>query len=243
MKRSHYGGKPSHSFTPHIKIIHAPNSKTVYAICKWCEQKHDIVQQPMQLYLAQEYSLVDISHFEKLVLNATIENGWSFNWVEKESSITMLKFKYPNLVIPSHTLGGHILKDTIQELHSELITKATHDIVGVSLAFDRWKNILKQNIFGTILITSSGEVLIWSVQDISAELERTTNVISKIEVFLEDLKTQQIKVGNTRWNSFYEAFSCLLCSKASLISLIAKYTLPEDNSLALPNYICETISD
>ncbi|CAG8495029.1 11514_t:CDS:2, partial [Cetraspora pellucida] len=139
MKRSHYGGKPPHPFTPHIKIIHAPNSKTVYAICKWCEQKHgetyaientqcvnkkdrlrlhfqnclnfkaavNIVQQPMQPYLAQEYSLVDISHFEKLVLNATIENGWSFNWVEKESSIAMLKFKNPNLVIPSrHTLGG-----------------------------------------------------------------------------------------------------------------------------------------
>ncbi|CAG8792662.1 7861_t:CDS:1, partial [Racocetra fulgida] len=31
---------PPHPFTPHIKIIHAPNSKTVYAICKWCEQKH-----------------------------------------------------------------------------------------------------------------------------------------------------------------------------------------------------------
>ncbi|CAG8772302.1 16186_t:CDS:2, partial [Racocetra fulgida] len=61
-----------------------------------------------------------------------------------------------------------ILKDATQELHSELITKATHDIVGVSLAFN-------------------------SVQDISAELDRTTNVISKIEVFLEDLKTQQIK--------------------------------------------------
>ncbi|CAG8534420.1 10823_t:CDS:2, partial [Racocetra fulgida] len=32
---------PPHSFTPHIKIIHVPNLKTVYAICKWCEQKHD----------------------------------------------------------------------------------------------------------------------------------------------------------------------------------------------------------
>ncbi|CAG8816915.1 12834_t:CDS:2, partial [Cetraspora pellucida] len=329
---------PPHPFTPYIKIIYALNLKTVYTICKWCEQKHsktyaientqcvnkkdrlrphfqnclsfkaavskdeyeklmritessklksktssssfkskkinsqNIVQQPMQPYLAQEYSLVDISHFEKLVLNATIENGWSFNWVEKESSIAMLKFKNPNL--------------------------ATHDIVGVSLAFDGWKNILKQNILRTVLITSSDEVLIWSVQDISAELDRTTNVISKIEVFLENLKTQQIKVvvgeifkenvhfnstikkvikltnyfnnanhfyfigklrdeqkmiykryialihsGDTRWNSFYEAFSCLLCSKASLISLVAKYTSPEDNRLALPNYICETISD
>ncbi|CAG8783800.1 16432_t:CDS:2, partial [Gigaspora margarita] len=175
IKRYHYGRKPPYPFTPHIKIIHIPNSKTVYAICKWCEQKHgetyaientqcvnkkdrlrphfqtcsnfkaavskdeykklmqltepskskseasNIVQQSIQPFLVQEYSSVDISHYAKLVLNATIENGWAFNWIEKKSSIAILKFKNPNLVIPScHTLGGRILKDATKELHSEL---------------------------------------------------------------------------------------------------------------------------
>ncbi|CAG8702567.1 6937_t:CDS:1, partial [Scutellospora calospora] len=32
--------KLSHSFTSHIKIIHVPTSKTVYAICKWYLQKY-----------------------------------------------------------------------------------------------------------------------------------------------------------------------------------------------------------
>ncbi|CAG8587521.1 40914_t:CDS:2 [Gigaspora margarita] len=32
--KSHTGEKPRHSFTPHIKIIRVPNSKTVFAICK-----------------------------------------------------------------------------------------------------------------------------------------------------------------------------------------------------------------
>ncbi|KAF0399871.1 hypothetical protein F8M41_009652 [Gigaspora margarita] len=38
--KSHTGGKPRHPFTPHIKIIQVPNSKTVFAICKWCKLKH-----------------------------------------------------------------------------------------------------------------------------------------------------------------------------------------------------------
>ncbi|CAG8730724.1 5126_t:CDS:1, partial [Cetraspora pellucida] len=83
-----------------------------------------VTQQLIFSYLAQEYSSVDISYYEKLVLNATIENEWAFNWIEKESSIAMLKFKNPNLILPSyHTLEGHILKDATQKLHSELATK------------------------------------------------------------------------------------------------------------------------
>ncbi|CAG8591862.1 4719_t:CDS:2 [Dentiscutata erythropus] len=46
----------------------------------------------------------------------------AFNWVEKKSSIAMLKYKNPNLVIPSHhTLGDRVLKNTTQELHLELL--------------------------------------------------------------------------------------------------------------------------
>ncbi|CAG8610393.1 10718_t:CDS:2, partial [Dentiscutata heterogama] len=106
--KSHTGEKARHPFTSHINVIRVPNSKTVFAICKWCKLKHDTNQQLMQPFLAQEYSL-------------------AFNWVEKKSSIAMLKYKNPNLVIPSHhTLGGHVLKNTIQELHLELSLAAKY---------------------------------------------------------------------------------------------------------------------
>ncbi|CAG8662633.1 17122_t:CDS:2, partial [Cetraspora pellucida] len=118
----------------------------------------------------------------------------AFNWVEKKSSIAMLKYKNPNLVIPSHhTLEGHVIKNATQKLYLELALKAINDNIGVLLAFDGWKNILKQNIFETVLITSSGEVLIWNVKDISIELERTINIMFKVEKLLKELKDQQIK--------------------------------------------------
>ncbi|CAG8808352.1 20621_t:CDS:2, partial [Racocetra persica] len=61
----------------------------------------------------------------------------AFNWIEKKFSIAMLKYKNPNLVIPSwHILGGHVLKNAIQKLHLELASKAINNKIEVSLAFD-----------------------------------------------------------------------------------------------------------
>ncbi|CAG8810697.1 22539_t:CDS:2, partial [Cetraspora pellucida] len=103
-------------------------------------------QQSMQPFLAQEYSLVDKFYYKKIVLSATIENGWAFNWVKKKSSIAMLKYKNPNLVIPScHTLEDYVLKNAIQKLYLELASKAINNNIGVSLAFDVVEEIFKEN--------------------------------------------------------------------------------------------------
>ncbi|CAG8790813.1 178_t:CDS:2, partial [Gigaspora rosea] len=149
-------------------VIRVPNSKTVFAICKWCKLKHgeayaientqcvnkkDRLRSHFQNCINFKAAITK-TEYEKLmqitkpkkkiasksavsILSATIENGWAFNWIEKKSSIAMLKYKNPNLLIPSrHTLGGRVLKNAIQELHLELALKAINDNIGVSLAFD-----------------------------------------------------------------------------------------------------------
>ncbi|CAG8733710.1 2705_t:CDS:2, partial [Cetraspora pellucida] len=74
----------------------------------------------------------------------------------KLKSIALIKFKDSNLELPSwHALDERILKVEIQQLNSIQKEKVIKDIVGVTVAFDDWKNINKESIFGKILITSN----------------------------------------------------------------------------------------
>ncbi|CAG8639965.1 24977_t:CDS:2, partial [Cetraspora pellucida] len=107
------------------------------------------VQTTIDSHLAHQYTLPEKKNWEKLVLDATVAND-------------------PNLELPSqYALGRRILKVEVQQLNSIQKEKVIKDIVGVTVAFDGWKNINKKSIFGKILITSNGEVLIWGVEDIT----------------------------------------------------------------------------
>jgi len=57
--------------------------------------------------------------------------------------------------------------------------KLINDKIGVVLAFDGRKNILNQHIFGSLFITSLGEILIWETSDNSSEHERLIEVNTK----------------------------------------------------------------
>ncbi|CAG8580286.1 2572_t:CDS:2, partial [Gigaspora rosea] len=57
---------------------------------------------------------------------------------------------------------------------------------GVTLVFDRWKNVLKQHIFGSLLILSTREFLVWKTINISSERERMIEIIPKIELMINE---------------------------------------------------------
>jgi hypothetical protein len=60
--------------------------------------------------------------------------------------------------------------------------------IEVVLAFDGWKNILNQHIFGALFILSSGEILIWDASDISNKCERLIEVMPKITGLIQEIK-------------------------------------------------------
>ena len=70
-----------------------------------------------------------------------------------------------------------------------------NDKVGVVLAFDGWKNILNQHIFGSLFILSSGEILIWEASDISSECERMVEVIPKIMGLIQETKRLSVRLN------------------------------------------------
>ena len=63
------------------------------------------------------------------------------------------------------------------------------------------KNILNQHIFGSLFITSSGEILIWEASDISNERERLIEVIPKIEGLIQEINKLGIKLNAIVSNS------------------------------------------
>ncbi|CAJ0832331.1 10632_t:CDS:2 [Entrophospora sp. SA101] len=82
----------------------------------------------------------DKAHWEKLVLNSTIDNGWSFRWVDKKSNQILFSYANPGLKLPScKILAGCILTSNSDKIR---------------IALMGGKNIKKQEILGSVLITS-----------------------------------------------------------------------------------------
>lgn len=131
-----------------------------------------------------------------LVLKATISNGWSFRWVENKDSQEMFYFLNPTLKLPNwKRLEGKILENASKDIIKSIEKKAQADLIGVTLTIDGWTNVVNQNLIGSVLITSKGEVLVWKAYDISTERSRTEEVKEKIESLTKDVQDAGIKVA------------------------------------------------
>ncbi|CAB4430171.1 unnamed protein product [Rhizophagus irregularis] len=84
-----------------------------------------------------------------------LHNGWSFRWVKNQSSQKMINFANPGLKLPSRkVLAGRILNTNSEHIKKSLIDTAQKDELGVTVCFDGWKNVKKQEIMESVLITS-----------------------------------------------------------------------------------------
>ncbi|CAG8476123.1 9122_t:CDS:2 [Gigaspora rosea] len=160
--------------------------------CIYFKQKYTEAEQEEILEKSDKSVLVDSNrkslngdqqkHLEQLVLKATVSCGWAFSWVENPEVKALFEFIHPLIKLPSRKqLSGQILAESTQK-----ITKSTKEIAqnnknGVTLAYDSWKNVKKESIFGSILVTSIGK-------------RRTENMLS-------DLKIGKIKVNAIVTNS------------------------------------------
>ncbi|CAH1767936.1 7037_t:CDS:2 [Entrophospora sp. SA101] len=107
----------------------------------------------------------DKEHWEKLVLNSTIGNGWSFRWVDKKSSQILFNFANPGLKLPSHkVLAGHILTSNSDKIRNS-----------------------------SVLITSHGQVLIWGGEVVSRNRLQWQNIKELSLNFLDKLDKLNIK--------------------------------------------------
>ncbi|PKY39499.1 hypothetical protein RhiirA4_452699 [Rhizophagus irregularis] len=67
----------------------------------------------------------------------------------------MINFANPGLKLPSRkVLAGRILNTNSEHIKKSLIDTAQKDELGVTVCFDGWKNVKKQEIMESVLITS-----------------------------------------------------------------------------------------
>ncbi|CAG8621195.1 2419_t:CDS:2, partial [Cetraspora pellucida] len=170
-------------------------------------------------------------HFEQLILKATVENP----------EIKMLfEFVHPLIKLPLRkNLSGQILSESTQKITKSIKEIAQNDKDRITLVYDDWKNIKKESIFGSILVTSMGRVLVWNAEDIANEHTKWFDVQHRTENMLSDLKKEKIKVNAVVMDCApeYEAASHYLCfaniikSRAAFKNLATKIEEGNDDSL------------
>ncbi|CAG8578938.1 11382_t:CDS:2 [Gigaspora rosea] len=122
----------------------------------------------ISFFLARTPTISEQARFEDQILSITVANGWSFRWVEDKKVIAHYNWLNPHLRLPNRKqLAGRILKTAVKVNKSYIQDKARNDLYGVMIAFDGWKNVVNQEILGSVLITSNGEALVWNAIDIS----------------------------------------------------------------------------
>ncbi|CAG8679406.1 19705_t:CDS:2, partial [Racocetra fulgida] len=191
----------------------------------------------------RQFTGCNLAKFNYLLLKATISNGWSFCWVQNPDTIALFEFINPSCKLPGRRkLGGKILTCVSNQMVANINEKAQKDFYGVTLTMDGWTNIINQSIIGSVLLTSSGEVLVWQAIDISGEREEVKNKINEIT---KSVTNEGIKVAAIVTDSH----SSYAAARKQLQTLIARYEpqtneeIEIENNLILPNYICNPINN
>ncbi|CAG8585571.1 19659_t:CDS:2, partial [Dentiscutata erythropus] len=137
-------------------------------------------------YLYQELKPDQIEEFKKLLLNATVENPAVkklFKWVNSILSLPSQK-----------QLSGHILKKSTTEISKTILDDAINDDLGITLAYNGWRNIVQQNLLGTVLFTSTNNMIIWDIKNISGKKSKSEIIINETKKSLIIL-SKKIKIN------------------------------------------------
>lgn len=133
--------------------------------------------------------------FERHLICGTVVNGLPFKWIQDDNIVAAFKLVNPAIQLPSrHKLSRSILKKEVNITKEQFELLAKDDNIGVTLVYDGWKNVVKQKIMGTILITSKGKALVWNAEDVSSERSCASNINSYTERYIEDLAIKNISV-------------------------------------------------
>jgi len=76
-----------------------------------------------------------------------------------------------------------------------LLDNAKEDQLGVTLAFDGWKNISRQYLLSIILITSSGDVVIWKAVNCGGKRGTGDEILQITKELFAELQQMGIKVN------------------------------------------------
>ncbi|EXX59993.1 hypothetical protein RirG_183980 [Rhizophagus irregularis DAOM 197198w] len=92
------------------------------------------------------------------------------------------------IALPSQkVLSGRILKDATDEVSTKLLDNAKNDLSGVTLAFNGWKNMAQQHIFG--------EMIIWKAINCGGNRGTANEIIRITQQLFAELNQENIRVN------------------------------------------------
>ncbi|CAG8821603.1 27258_t:CDS:1, partial [Racocetra persica] len=170
-------------------------------------------QTVLSQYIGHPLNTSEVSKFERLVLRAIISASIAFWWIENPEVKELFHFISPYLKLPNRrSLSNRILMNTTNKVQTTIKELVCKDKIGITIAFDGWRNVVNEELMGVVFITSSGETLIWSAENISIERQRKEEVISRIHDLFEKTKKLNIRANCLVTNSarsYAAAHRCL----------------------------------
>jgi len=147
-------------------------------------------------YIFRPLTFTQEQKLEQLLLDVTVSCGFSFRWIEDPAVKSLFYWLNPMVTLPSRkVLSGRILKDAADKVSIKLLDNAKNDSFGVTLAFDGWKNVARQHIFGVVLVTSTGEMIIWKAIDCGGNRGTANEIIRITQQLFTELDQKDIKVN------------------------------------------------
>lgn len=147
-------------------------------------------------YIFRPLTIIQEQKLEQLLLDVTVSCGFAFRWIEDPAVKSLFHWLNPMITLPSRkVLSGRILKDATDEVSTKLLDNVKNDIFGVTLAFDGWKNVARQHIFGIVLITSTGEMIIWKAINCGGNRGTANEIIRITQQLFAELNQENIKVN------------------------------------------------
>ncbi|GBB84564.1 hypothetical protein RclHR1_11130001 [Rhizophagus clarus] len=123
-------------------------------------------------YIFRPLTIIQEQKLEQLLLDVTVSCGLAFRWIEDPA-----------------------VKNATDKVSTKLLDNTKDDLFGVTLAFDGWKNVARQHIFGIVLITSTGEMIIWKAINCGGNRGTANEIIRITQQLFAELNQENIKVN------------------------------------------------
>ncbi|CAB4375311.1 unnamed protein product [Rhizophagus irregularis] len=160
------------------------------------EETSNLDEITLDNYIFRPLTIIQEQKLEQLLLDVTVSCSFAFRWIEDPAVKSLFHWLNPMIALPSRKiLSGRILKDVTDEVSTKLLDNVKNDLSGVTLAFDRWKNVARQHIFGIVLITSTGEMIIWKAINCGGNRGTANEIIRITQQLFAELNQENIRVN------------------------------------------------
>jgi hypothetical protein len=160
------------------------------------EKSSSLNEVTLDNYIFRPLTLIQEQKLEQLLLNVTVSCGFAFRWIEDPVVKKLFHWLNPMIILPSRkVLSGRILKNATKEVSTKLLDNAKKDSFGITLAFDGWKNVARQHLFGIVLITSTGEMIIWKTIECGGNRGTANEIIRITQELFTELDQEEIKIN------------------------------------------------